>query len=347
MAARSEGLIIRRNVAIALALALGTTSLVTLATGANFLLDASGLNGDAHRQRAVVSNYERQLRQAKQKLEEVRSRQAVEQAQLLARAKELQLRSERLDRLREPYQAEGLALAELRLGGATRQPGDLLVAVETSLKESERRQMGDVARLGRHLNLRAHRLAKLLKMHGVSAGGVAAGGPLIALKGSAAIDERMAAFERARERYETMRGLAENLPQGSPVPGSEISSRFGSRRDPINGRRAMHGGLDFRAKTGTPVRSTAAGRVKFAGRRGGYGKLVVIDHGNGITTRYGHLSRIHVSKGERVSRATIVGKVGSTGRSTGPHLHYEVRRKGQVRDPAHYVQLERALKSLL
>ena len=190
-------------------------------------------------------------------------------------------------------------------------------------------------------------MAKILKLHGMNPKSSAVGGPLIALKGTGGFDERVAAFEKAQEAYDRMRRQASRLPQGSPVPGQNISSRFGARRDPLNGRQAMHGGLDFRAPKGHPVEATAAGTVRFAARRGGYGKLVEIDHGDGLSTRYGHLSRIFVREGQRVGRGAILGKVGSTGRSTGPHLHYEVRRGGQARDPAHYVRLGRSLKPLL
>jgi murein DD-endopeptidase MepM/ murein hydrolase activator NlpD len=118
----------------------------------------------------------------------------------------------------------------------------------------------------------------------------------------------------------------------------ELSSGFGVRTDPFLGRPAMHTGLDFRASTGDPVRATANGRVVSAGWAGGYGRMVEIDHGNGLSTRYGHMSRINVKVGQQIHIGQIVGEVGSTGRSTGPHLHYETRIDGEAVDPQRFLR---------
>jgi len=99
----------------------------------------------------------------------------------------------------------------------------------------------------------------------------------------------------------------------------------------------MHTGIDFRGDVGVPIRATASGTVTVAGWSGGYGKMVEIDHGNGLLTRYGHLSEIDVDVGDIVRSGAIVGKLGSTGRSTGPHLHYEVRVKGEAVDPQKFL----------
>jgi murein DD-endopeptidase MepM/ murein hydrolase activator NlpD len=118
----------------------------------------------------------------------------------------------------------------------------------------------------------------------------------------------------------------------------ELSSGFGVRTDPFLGRPAMHTGLDFRASTGEPARATANGKVVKAGWHGGYGRMVEIDHGNGLTTRYGHLSAIRVKIGESVRIGQTIGDVGSTGRSTGPHLHYETRIDGDAVDPQRFLR---------
>jgi murein DD-endopeptidase MepM/ murein hydrolase activator NlpD len=129
------------------------------------------------------------------------------------------------------------------------------------------------------------------------------------------------------------------VPYRTPVLGEiELSSGFGVRTDPFLGRPAMHTGLDFRASTGDPVRATANGRVVSAGWAGGYGRMVEIDHGNGLSTRYGHMSRINVKVGEHIHIGQIVGEVGSTGRSTGPHLHYETRIDGEAVDPQRFLR---------
>ena len=127
------------------------------------------------------------------------------------------------------------------------------------------------------------------------------------------------------------------VPQGRPVNGP-ITSGFGPRTDPFGGGTRNHTGIDFGAPLGTPVTATAGGRVIQAGDRGdGYGNLVIIDHGNGYQTYYAHLSRINVRVGDTVRDGQNIGNVGSTGRSTGPHLHYEIRRNGTPINPAPYL----------
>lgn len=119
----------------------------------------------------------------------------------------------------------------------------------------------------------------------------------------------------------------------SPVPGVE-SSGFGWRADPINNRRKFHKGTDFRAPRGTAVYAAGAGVVTFAGRMGGYGNVVFIDHGNGVITRYGHMRRIGTKREAQVVAGAQIGEVGSTGRATGPHLHFEVRLDGRAVNPS-------------
>jgi murein DD-endopeptidase MepM/ murein hydrolase activator NlpD len=117
-----------------------------------------------------------------------------------------------------------------------------------------------------------------------------------------------------------------------PVTGAETSS-YGYRRDPFTNRRKMHKGVDYRAPRGTPVVAAGPGVVEFARRKSGYGRVVMIDHGHGVQTRYAHLQSIEVDSGDRVSPGTLIGTVGSTGRATGPHLHFELRIDGEAYDP--------------
>jgi murein DD-endopeptidase MepM/ murein hydrolase activator NlpD len=119
----------------------------------------------------------------------------------------------------------------------------------------------------------------------------------------------------------------------SPLPGARTSSPFGVRKDPISGLQAAHDGLDFAASGGTSIEASAPGVVLSAGPRGGYGLAVEIDHGHGITTLYGHASQVLVQPGERVERGDPVALLGDTGRSTGPHLHFEVRADGHPVNP--------------
>ena len=117
-----------------------------------------------------------------------------------------------------------------------------------------------------------------------------------------------------------------------------LTSQFGVRKDPFTGGYRHHSGIDIAAPLGTAIRSAAGGRVSFAGRAGGYGNMVELDHGNGLRTRYAHLSRILVGSGSMVAGGQIIAKAGSTGRSTGSHLHFEVRQGGNARNPLAYLK---------
>lgn len=134
-----------------------------------------------------------------------------------------------------------------------------------------------------------------------------------------------------------------HIPLTTPVHGSqfEITSGFGGRVDPFTHHVSFHPGIDFAGPWGTPIAATAPGTVVYAGPRGGYGNMVEIDHGYGIHTRYGHMSSILVHVGQKVSKGSFVGKLGSTGRSTGPHVHYEVWLADVVRDPSRFIEAAR------
>src|SRR5260221_1485900 len=136
-----------------------------------------------------------------------------------------------------------------------------------------------------------------------------------------------------------LRELAKILPTSLPLADYRLTSLFGIRRDPFNRRAAFHTGMDLAAPYMTPVYATAPGTVAYAGRRGEYGNVVEIDLGDGITTRYAHQHRYTVLVGQRVAAQTQIGFVGSTGRSTGPHLHYEVLVNGKPQDPAKFISL--------
>jgi len=128
------------------------------------------------------------------------------------------------------------------------------------------------------------------------------------------------------------------MPSLSPVAETWYSSNFGYRIDPFTGQQAYHEGVDFIAETGTPVVAAASGKVVYAGWHPQYGKMVEIDHGNGLLSRYAHASRISVGEGDLVVRGQRIAQVGSTGRSTGPHLHFEVRLNGVAQNPARFLQ---------
>ncbi|MEO0329095.1 MAG: M23 family metallopeptidase [Pseudomonadota bacterium] len=173
------------------------------------------------------------------------------------------------------------------------------------------------------------------------------GGPFVPLDSEITFENHLEALEESLFMYDTAKDTANGVPLGRPLKGGQVSSRYGKRKDPFNGRIAMHGGIDFRASRGTPVLASGDGKIVKAGRNGGYGKVVEIRHSNGYTSRYAHLSRISVKNGQKVKSGQIIGKVGSTGRSTGPHLHYEVRRNDKTHDPARFLNGGRKIKDML
>ncbi len=206
-----------------------------------------------------------------------------------------------------------------------------LNAVEDQYESKMRRMRGVFSDLGLDLG----------QMEGAaSVRGI--GGPFVPVKPSRDADS----FQRQLYRINVSRAQVERLnrtlalvPYRKPVLGEvEFSSGFGVRSDPFLGRPAMHTGLDFRASMGDPVRATANGRIETAGWSGGYGRMIEINHGNGLSTRYGHLSEIKVKVGDVVKIGQIIGAVGSTGRSTGPHLHYETRIDGEAVDPQKFLR---------
>lgn len=129
-----------------------------------------------------------------------------------------------------------------------------------------------------------------------------------------------------------------SIPSRMPVDGVRLSSSFGMREHPVLGGRRAHKGVDLAAPTGTPIYATADGVVEKAEWFSGYGLYVQLDHGAQLETRYGHMSRLNVASGQRVRKGDVIGYVGSTGRSTGPHLHYEVRIAGEAMNPIPYMQ---------
>jgi murein DD-endopeptidase MepM/ murein hydrolase activator NlpD len=222
----------------------------------------------------------------------------------------------------------------------------VLARVASAMDRVEKRQSMVLAQMEEHADGKARRMRSVLDDLGVNVGKThprGVGGPFVPLKppGAAAGD-----FERQLYRVNLARAEADRysqalvtVPVRKPVAGEiDLSSGFGVRMDPFLHRPAMHTGLDMRGDSGDPVHATAAGRVTIAGREGGYGNMVEINHGNGFATRYGHLSEIDVKVGQTIHIGQVIGKVGSTGRSTGPHLHYETRIDGEAVDPQKFLR---------
>src|SRR5258705_719393 len=226
---------------------------------------------------------------------------------------------------------------------------NVLVRLQTSLDKVEGRQMAALSSIEDSMESRVRRMRGVFTDLGLDMAQLQAatpragmGGPFVPVK----VPPDAGAFERQLYRINTTRVQVERLnrtlalvPYRKPVIGEvEFTSGFGVRSDPFLGRPAMHTGLDFRAAMGDPVRATANGKVVSSGWAGGYGRMIEIDHGNGLSTRYGHLSEIGVKVGDPIKIGQVIGAVGSTGRSTGPHLHYETRIDGYAVDPQKFLR---------
>jgi murein DD-endopeptidase MepM/ murein hydrolase activator NlpD len=221
--------------------------------------------------------------------------------------------------------------------------------VQASLDRIDSRERTQLNLVEQAYHARALRMRSVLADLGVNPGRIppakgaesGLGGPFVAavpLADTGSFDRQFHNVSIARAQVEQLGRTLANIPLRKPIAGeSEIVSGFGVRIDPFLSRPAMHTGVDFRAEIGDPIHATANGTVTVAGWTGGYGKMVEIDHGNGFATRYGHMSEIDVKVGQPIKSGQIIGKVGTTGRSTGPHLHYETRINGEAVDPVRFL----------
>ena len=235
----------------------------------------------------------------------------------------------------------GLIRLEARLDGLQAAQGERLGRVAERAGEAVRRLRGLIGRTG---------LDPARFDPRGSAPTPAIGGPLVPLDASglsgAGFEGTLALARRALGDGQRLRRLAAELPLARPIRGeAAVSSPFGTRLDPFTRGLALHTGLDLKAEYGEPARATAPGIVVAAERAGGYGNMVEIDHGHGLATRFGHLARIGVHPGQRVAAGETIGLVGSTGRSTGAHLHYETRIDGEPVDPQRFLDAGRSLET--
>ena len=223
--------------------------------------------------------------------------------------------------------------------------GTKLGRIEASLDRVDRREGALLSQLQARYEGKARKMRSVLAQLGLKLDAnppPAIGGPFVPV----ALPSETQSFERALTRVNIARAYADKLsatlvrvPVREPVTGEiDFSSPYGVRVDPFLHVPAMHTGIDFRGTFGEPIHATAAGTVTSAGWSGGYGQMVEVDHGNGLATRYGHLSEIDVKVGQSIRIGQVVGRLGSTGRSTGPHLHYETRVDGEAVDPQKFLK---------
>ncbi len=238
-------------------------------------------------------------------------------------------------------------LAQAERDGLTKRIGDL----EKQLAEMESTQLAVFTRFSELASDKIGEMEKSLARTGIDIPALVEksnrrygqGGPFVP---GDAMQDRQSPLTRGLDRVnlrldhlDTLGRVARQLPLTAPLAEDfRITSTFGPRRDPVNGRSAVHEGLDLVAKYKSPIVVTAPGKVVYAGWRGRYGRMVEIDHGMGIRTRYAHLAKITARKGQRVDRGDEVGLLGNSGRSTGAHLHYEVLVDGEPQDPMKFIK---------
>lgn len=296
--------------------------------------------------------------------EEARYQQALAERQARLEQTRAQLSRTRgsIDRLAEDVENRHAALARLT-EELREQPGaaEALKTKPKAVKQGasaaeriqnvRREQQAFIERADSFSQRRADTLKGALRSAGVSPSAgrrpaSAVGGPYISLTGRdtpsiVALDPKFAARVRdvaqRLEEIEILTSRVETLPLATPVANARLTSRFGVRIDPFRNTPAFHSGQDFAGAHNSPIAATAPGVVAFAGVRSGYGNMVEVDHGGGFRTRYAHLARVGVRPGQRVELGQTLGGMGSTGRSTGTHLHYEVWVNGRAQNPARYL----------
>ncbi len=232
----------------------------------------------------------------------------------------------------------------------------LFVAINRSLREIESRQISHISQLADNAQRNADAISDALEAAGLPVDRNAGedgleksdvGGPLIPVDSSTMFESKVKDLDEALDTLDKLKAEARRLPLANPAPGHVVTSPFGVRTDPIIGTAALHSGMDFRAPVGMDAKVTAAGVVTKAGWNGGYGRMVEVDHGQGYSTRYGHLDEILVKTGDKVNAGDVIGKTGSSGRSTGPHLHYEVRHDGEAVNPLRFLRAGKQIAQYL
>ena len=213
-----------------------------------------------------------------------------------------------------------------------------------SLAKIEAKQLAFAETLTMAAAMRAQQTEKAIRAYGLDPRALAQarpamGGPFIPVKGAKALTNlRLARLATSLRRLDMMERTLMAVPNTAPAMPLTLSSRFGIRSDPFTGSAALHAGLDITGAQGQSIFAAAPGRVVSVGRANGYGNLVVIDHGHGLETRYGHLSGFAVKRGQMITRGQQIAFMGSTGRSTGTHLHFEVRVNGRALNPKPFLE---------
>lgn len=265
------------------------------------------------------------------------------------------------DQARLEAQIAGLSLSlgrEIEIGGELAQQREALERRVDGLRQRLTRlreaHEGVIKRFSELAMTRANAVEAIIAVTGLDAekllasiekSSVGTGGPLIpvdesaaGLEANAGLTVSLAGLNDQWGRLFALQEVRRILPLSPPLGQFWISSAYGERKDPFTGEKSHHAGVDLVAPLGSGIRATAPGRVVFAGKRDGYGRTIEIDHGQGITTRFAHLSKVLVEDGQHVERGQKIGTLGNSGRSSGPHLHYEIRSWDQTLNPIKFME---------
>jgi len=326
---------LQKRVFYSVAAALAFWLIVTLAMMIN-QLTVTGERMALAEKEAAVNSIESRVASYKQSIEGV--------------AADLKQRQDVLDQMTEQFVGEPPAALEQsqsdeKLSDDTRKISAAFPEA-AHLAQIEARQILFARRLTLAAILRTEQAAEAIRKFGLnpdkltSNATAAMGGPLIPIFGEQdqQLHPTLERLNLALQRMDALERTLIAIPSGKPSSTGMITSSYGFRRDPFTGGGAMHSGIDFKGPKGQPILAAAGGRITHAGWKSGYGKAVEVTHGNGLMTRYAHLSRIDVTVGERIEQGIQLGAMGSTGRSTGTHLHFEVRLNGRAINPRPFLE---------
>jgi murein DD-endopeptidase MepM/ murein hydrolase activator NlpD len=262
-------------------------------------------------------------------------------------ASDLEARQKMVEDAAEQFGGDVPPATQSGSGAATAEKIGAAIPEAARLAAVEARQIALAEHLTKIAMIRSQKAAAAIREFGLDPKSLAAeaksgmGGPFIPFFGKAqksVRDPRFTKMFAALEQMNAMETALAGIPTSMPASISLMSSGFGYRSDPFTGGGAMHSGLDFKGPIGTPILAAADGTVTSVGWQGGYGKAIEITHANGLVTRYAHLSGYDVMVGQKVPRGIMIGRMGSTGRSTGSHLHFEVRLNGQAINPMKFLE---------
>ncbi|MCB4860463.1 M23 family metallopeptidase [Sphingobium sp. PNB] len=315
--------------------------------GLGLSLSMAANNAEIEQERAALAARDKAVAHSASQVE--RYRKSVDQL-----AQELQERQDFMDDLyRTHFGQEGAAPAGDVVGkadsgtrnGTSKLDTKISVAPEAApLFRIDARQRRFAALLTDAVRHRADKAAAAIRSFGLNPDSLARtaaraqGGPFVPWEGQDVLPDEFEKLAQALSRMEFLEGSLLAIPSGKPTATPMLSSSYGYRSDPFNGHAAFHAGLDFPGSMGQPILAAASGKVSFVGQRSGYGNVVEVTHGNGILTRYAHLSGFSARVGQQVARGDAIARMGSTGRSTGPHLHFEVRVNGNAINPRRFLE---------